>query len=42
MPTRLSAVEAAAIKLTPPSLHPAWEAEIARREADLAAGRSTT
>jgi len=32
----------ASIDTPAPALHPAWEAEIARREADLAAGRSTT
>lgn len=60
MPTKLQAIEAAAIQLTAreraelavsllasinppaPALHPAWEAELARREADLDAGRSRT
>ena len=60
MPSKLQAVEAAAMQLTareraelavsllasinPPApvLHPAWEAEIARRQADLDAGRTRT
>lgn len=32
----------ASIDTPAPTLHPAWEAEIARREADLAAGRTET
>ena len=32
----------ASIDAPAPALHPAWEAEIARREADLAAGRTET